>query len=85
MCDGRPMPQSLSASRDRSAHPAGDHCAAGHAALFQNAVQAEGGEVVGEQEQAAELRAQRPGPQVQLALVRDGGGLDAALLRPASA
>ena len=63
----------------------GDHGATGHAALIQNAVQAEGGEVVGEQEQAAELRAQRPGPQVQLALVRDGGGPDAALLRPASA
>ena len=85
MCDGRPIPQSLSASRDRNAHPAGIMALPGMLLSSRMRSRPRVARSWAIKEQAAELRAQRSGAQVQLALVRDGGGPDAALLRPAPA
>ena len=53
----------------------GDHAASRQAAVGGEGVDADPGEIGGEQEQAAEVGAQAPGREVERAPVGDGGGL----------
>ena len=75
----RALPKSFRASSDRTAQRGRDHLRSGEARLREDAVQVgERGQVGQEQEQAAELGAEVPRGQVELADVgdvgRDGAG-----------